>query len=286
MGNAPQMSRSAAWPAYVSAVASASGCSQTTEFERRMRNCIILGAGRSGTSMLAGVMHGSGYFTGETLLKPTPSNPKGYFESEEINTLNDELISTVIPVRPRRPRGYLYPWRLPSGLLWLADIDLNVELQPNPEQATRIRRLLSRTPFCLKDPRFCYTLEAWRPALEDVVYLCVFREPGRTALSMKQNIREESYRGFHLTRARALRVWSSMYRHVLASRRDDERWVFVHYEQILDGSAIARIESATGARVSTEFIDRSLKRSPDDPDHLPPATRQVYEQLCELAGAC
>jgi hypothetical protein len=246
---------------------------------------MILGAGRSGTSMLAGMMHESGYFMGDTLLEPTPANPKGYFESEEINTLNDELIASVVSVRPRKPRGYMYPWRLPSGLLWLANIDVDVELRPTSGQLARIRRLVANEPFCFKDPRFCYTLGAWRPALDDVVFLCVFREPGRTAASMRQNVREEPYRGYYLTRARALRVWTSMYRRLLMQASQEERWLFVHYDQILDGSAVPRIESAVETQVSTGFIDHTLKRSHDDSSNLPQPTAQVYERLCELAGA-
>ena len=249
-----------------------------------MRNCIILGAGRSGTSMLAGVMNGSGYFMGDTLLEPTSANPKGYFESQEINSLNDQIMSSVVRVRPRKPRAYLYPWRLPSGLLWLADIDVNVALRASPEQLAHIRRLVANEPFCFKDPRFCYTLEAWRPALNDVVFLCVFREPGRTAISMKHNIRDRPYRGFYLTRGQALRTWTSMYRHVLRQHSSvGGEWLFVHYDQILDGSSIPRIEDVLATRASTSFVDRDLRRSRDDSSRLPQRTIQTYRQLCKLA---
>ncbi len=250
-----------------------------------MRNCIILGSGRSGTSMLAGMLHGAGYYMGDQLLEPTPANPKGYFESQEVNLLNDELIASIVPVRPRVPLGCLFPWRLPAGLLWLASIDADVQIRPSPEQLSRIRGLVAKEPFCFKDPRFCYTLDAWRLASEDVVFLCVFREPGRTATSMRQDVRDRPYRGFYLTRARALRVWTSMYEHVLQSSGQDGRWLFVHYDQILDGSAMARIESAVEAGVSSSSIDPSLKRSRDDSSHLPQRTIQVYQRLCELAGA-
>jgi hypothetical protein len=250
-----------------------------------MRNCIILGSGRSGTSMLAGMLQGSDYYMGRSLLEPTPSNPTGYFESREINDLNDELIASVVAVRPARPLGYLCPWRLPAGLLWLASIDADVEIRPTPEQLTQIRQIVVKEPFCFKDPRFCYTLDAWRLALDDVVFLCVFREPGRTAASMKRDLHDRPYRGFYLTRARALRVWTSMYQHVLQKCGKEGQWLFVHYDQILDGSAIGRIERALATEVSTSIVDRSLKRSPDS-DRVPGATTQVYRRLCELAGAC
>src|SRR5665213_3198954 len=175
-----------------------------------MRNCLILGSGRSGTSMLAGMLHGSGYHMGDRLLEPTPANPHGYFESHDVNVLNDELIASVVPVRPKMPLGCLFPWRLPSGLLWLASVDRDVEIHPSAVQLARMRELTSELPFCLKDPRFCNTVEAWRPVLKDVVFLCVFREPGRTAASMRQDVRDRPYRGFYLSRGRALRAWTCL----------------------------------------------------------------------------
>jgi hypothetical protein len=101
---------------------------------------------------------------------------------------------------------------------------------------------------------------------------------------MKRNVRERPYRGFYLTRAHALRVWTSMYQHVLRQHsRLGGAWLFVHYDQILDGSAIPRIERAVAARVGAGFVDRDLRRSPDDSSRLPQRTIQTYRQLCELA---
>lgn len=249
-----------------------------------MRNCIILGSGRSGTSMLAGMLHGTGYFLGDRLLAPTPANPQGYFESHDVNVLNDELIASVVPVRPKMPLGCLFPWRLPAGLLWMASVGGDVEMRPSAGQLSRMRELTATVPFCLKDPRFCYTAGSWSSVLEDVVFLCVFREPGRTAASMRQDVRDRPYRGFHLTRGRALRVWTTMYERALSMSGQDGQWVFVHYDQILDGSALARIESAVEAKVDTSSIDPRLKRSHDDPHRLPLRTLEVYRRLCTLAG--
>jgi len=44
-----------------------------------MKNCIILGSGRSGTSMVAGTLAKSGYFMGDNLYPARESNPKGFF---------------------------------------------------------------------------------------------------------------------------------------------------------------------------------------------------------------
>lgn len=252
-----------------------------------MHSCVIVGSGRSGTSMLAGILRESGYFTGGSQLAPSSSNPKGYFESAEINQLNDQLITTVTAVRPSGPLGYLYPWRMSPGLLWLADLDIETSVHPTHQQLELMERLSSKKPFCFKDPRFCYTLDAWRPVLGEAVFLCVFREPGRTVASVKKDVREqyprERYRNLRLTKDHIFRMWVSMYSHVLEKHSREGRWIFVHYDQIVDGSAIPKIESAINTKVDASFIDPALKRS-RDADKLPRAVAPVYQRLCALAG--
>jgi hypothetical protein len=252
-----------------------------------MRNCVILGSGRSGTSMLAGLLGDCGYFMGESLLRPSSSNPKGYFESEDINHLNDQLIANVTTVRPRGALGYLYPWRLSPGLLWMANLDLNTSVQPTHEQLDQMKALSSKKPFCFKDPRFCYTLDGWRPMLEDVALLCVFRQPGRTVASIKKDVHEqyprERYWNFRLTTDHTFRVWQSMYMHVLEKHYLTGQWIFVHYDQIIDGSAISRIEDAIDAKVDASSVDPTLKRS-QDLSSPPDAVVSVYQRLCTLAG--
>ncbi|NIM13858.1 MAG: sulfotransferase family protein, partial [Candidatus Aminicenantes bacterium] len=55
-----------------------------------MKNCLILGSGRSGTSMIAGILHKAGYFMGDNLYPPRSANPKGFFENWEINEINEK----------------------------------------------------------------------------------------------------------------------------------------------------------------------------------------------------
>lgn len=250
-----------------------------------MRNCIILGSGRSGTSMLAGMLHSSGYYMGDQLLPPTTSNPRGYFEDRAINELNEDLLVQLRPVRPTGKTRRLYPWRLYYGHHWLAVLSLQAAVRATPALTTQMQSFTAQPPYCFKDPRFCYTLEAWRPFLDAAAFLCVFREPGRTAASMITDSHEQEYLSdLKLTRRRALRVWTSMYRHVLEKHMHQGQWLFVHYDQILDGSAIPRIEHLTESRVDTGFIDANLKRSQNS-ESVPRRTAEIYHRLCALAGA-
>jgi len=58
-----------------------------------MNNCIILGSGRSGTSMIAGFLHKDGYFLGDRLYKSRDSSPKGFFERKETKSINEQILS-------------------------------------------------------------------------------------------------------------------------------------------------------------------------------------------------
>ena len=219
---------------------------------------------------------------GDHLLPPTSSNSKGYFEDRVVNNINEDLLARLAPVKPPGPKGRLYPWRLAYGTQWLATVEPKVTVQATKEIAARIESLTCHRPFCFKDPRFCYTLDAWRPALGDTAFLCVFREPGRTAASMITDIREQPY-DVRLSRRRALRVWTLMYQHVLSRHRHHGQWLFVHYDQVLDGSALPRVEALLETEIDYSFVDRRLKRSADSLS-VPRHTADIYRQLCAAAG--
>jgi hypothetical protein len=249
-----------------------------------MRSCVVLGSGRSGTSMVAGTLHPAGYFMGDDLLAPTSANPRGFFEDRAINELNEDLLVQVAPVRPTGRRGRLYRTRLPYGDRWLADVHVPARLHASPELTSRMRDLTRLRPFCFKDPRFCYTLDAWRPTFQEAVFLCVFRQPGVTAASMITSIRERGYlQDLRLSRRRALRIWTSMYAHVLDRHRHRGEWLFVHYDQFLDGSAIPRVEALLETEIDRGFVDRQLKRSTAS-QGVPRRTLDSYRHLCALAG--
>jgi hypothetical protein len=242
-----------------------------------MRNCIIVGAGRSGTSMVAGTLAGVGYFMGEDLHPPREANPKGFFEGPEIKLINERLLEPVI-ARPQRAGPSPIA---PPGSRWLAPVEIGAPIAPTPELEGRMRTAASRAPFAYKDPRFCYTLGAWRAILpEDTVFICVFREPARTANSTLKERSEAPYlRDMSLTYPAALTLWTLMYRHVLDVHSRSGSWLFVHYDQLLDGSAFARMERHLGTPVDRAFADPALKRSCGSGPVDAEASR-AYAELC------
>jgi hypothetical protein len=223
--------------------------------------------------MLAGTLSSAGYYMGEYLIPADEANPKGYFEDDEINAVNEALLAPVTPAYCQPAHG----WR------WLSAVPVGKQLPCPPDVSERIAVQTARIPFCFKDPRFCYTLHAWRRFLPDTVFLCVFREPARTAHSIVKECSSANYlRGLPMDFARAVEVWLFMYRHVLEVHRREGEWLFFHYEQLFEDATLTRLEAALGAPVNRQFPDRSLKRSPAEGPSGPEA-RSVYQQLCMLA---
>jgi hypothetical protein len=250
------------------------------------RNCIILGSGRSGTSLAGGILANGGYFMGDSLVPANDGNPKGFFEDEQVNRINEELLADVVPLPGD---GIIRKLRLRARPLanrqrWLAALPLRISIRCPPYWLERIEALTAQEPFCFKDPRFCYTLATWRPYLNNALLLCVFRHPSVTAESIVTECRRADYlRGVQIDAAGALKVWESMYRHVLEihyPRGGD--WLFVHYDQLLDGSAFPAIETRLGVRLDSQFPDTRLKRSRAG---ARPSARAmvIYQRLCSLA---
>jgi len=155
-----------------------------------MKNLIVLGSGRSGTSAVAGLFRNEpDIFYGYDILEASGGNPTGYYECEVVNALNNILLRqmtgvSLLDVLPtslvRLVEGHI-PWaHRDMRSLWLACPKHRLNWKLSYDIGHLIGRLSRHQPFCLKDPRFGFTLPLWRPYLpSDVKYLVVFRDPGR-----------------------------------------------------------------------------------------------------------
>jgi hypothetical protein len=251
-----------------------------------MKNCIILGSGRSGTSMVAGALADSGYFMGKRLYPGDEGNPKGYFEDWEVNEINEQLLAQVVPARPSGLLGSLFfRSRIPHMQRWLARVPVGTSLPCSSDLEERIRSMTAREPFCFKDPRFCYTLSAWRAALRTVAYVCVFRHPATTAVSIVTECgRVSSLRSLRIDFSTALEIWELMYSHLLETQvPQGGRWLFIHYDQFLSGAAFSKMESELGVTLKRDFVDPTLNRTKHGAT-APEAALSIYAKLCDLAG--
>jgi predicted RNA-binding protein YlxR (DUF448 family) len=228
--------------------------------------------------MAAGCFAKSGYFMGPSLYDPRESNPKGFFESPHINNIN-ELILDTIPEEQ-------YISRPIFGHRWTAALGACATFRDAAQPVDRIMEMVRQEPFCFKDPRFSYTLPVWRPYLRNTAFLCVFREPDNTALSLTNevsNVRISQGIPVYLTHAQALDTWHSIYSSILRQYEKGDRWLFVHYDQILDGSALGGLTALTGAGIDHSFPERKLKRSEAAAVSQRPELKQLYAELCGLA---
>jgi len=250
-----------------------------------MKNVIILGSGRSGTSMVAGTMAKAGYFMGERLLPANNANPKGFFEDEEVNAINEDILASVAPRRPRI-LGNTFFRHIPLPYQrWLLALPGGKSPFTTPAIEKRMKSILENRPFCLKDPRFSYTLPCWRPFLDNAVFIVVFREPMATAKSINKECQcDPQLNSLIMDEHRALKVWECMYKHILNQSRDGgPEWLYLHYEQVLTTVGCDLLTQHTGANVDFTFPEKKLRRSIST-DPPPPSAMGIYSMLCEKAG--
>lgn len=251
-----------------------------------MKNVLILGTGRSGTSMLAGTLAGAGYYMGTDYIPRRAANPKGFFEGREINDLNEDILAPFMHwAKPVRLLTWSFRTNVPGrSQMWLARIGLEETVAGSPRIERKVKELVSHEPYCFKDPRFSYTLPVWLPYLHNAVLLCIFRDPAETANSILRECQEARYlHSLEIDRALALENWRLMYSHILERHVHEGDWMFVHYQQLFEKEMQERVGAFTGADIQGGFPDKSLRRSQSDPDY-PPDIAAIYARLCDLAG--
>lgn len=256
-----------------------------------MRNCLILGSGRSGTSMLAGILHQAGYFLGDKLYPGRESNPRGFFEWGKINRINEDILSpydrkglyALFYEKIIKQHTVFSPGKNQHWLLALPD--KTAVSSHDPAIIKQIGQVVRREPFCYKDPRFCYTLPVWKAYLKpDTAFICVFREPGITVESILKECSTQDYlKDLHIDRRSAYRAWLCLHTHLLTRNTDGwDNFFFVHYNQVYDGSAIEPLSRFLGVKLDAGFVDQALKRTMSR--HQPPArVMTIYRRLCGLA---
>jgi hypothetical protein len=270
-----------------------------------MKNCLILGSGRSGTSMIGGILHNAGYYMGQNLYLPNEANPKGFFENKEINDINELILSSYdkrgfFNVRilntlrwhfekkfPRRSKDlFKGTVHRPCYLQrWLISIPVGIDVRNISRQiAERIAKAIDHKPFCYKDPRFSYTLPVWNKFLDDnTVYLCVYREPNITVKSILKECQIAFYlRNMSITEKSAYNVWFNMYSHILEKHYTKNDFIFCHYKQIYDGTIIEKISEKLNTKLTHSFVAKKLNRTRSN-SAMPKHVVSLYMKLCELS---
>lgn len=264
----------------------------------------IVGAPRSGTSMIAGTLAHPDFHMGTSLVSEDVYNPKGYYESPQVNEVNERMMKPLtyeFPSLLRRHlkgigpvlRGVMFPFVTQEGYRMFAYTSEKKKIPPpSSENQASIRKILRERPFLHKDPRFCFTISHWRSFVPDSKVIVVFRDFRKTAKSMMEFVLDRnSSEMFSMTQRQALWIVRGMYERVLACYDDEggteggaRRWLFVHQEQVLDGTAFDRLEAFTERPLNRGFPDPSLTRSTPTQKQLSGPVRKTYRRLCALAG--
>ena len=225
----------------------------------------VLGAGRSGTSLVTGLFRSSGLHMGEQPYLPREANPHGFFEDREVNSINEELLASCLPQRVESGacgHGHDVPGQ---GQRWLARLPPEITPLATDDLTSRIKAVLAKKPTCLKDPRFCYTLPAWKAVLEPgarVRYFCVFRHPSVVAASVLHECRNAPYlANLAISPELIYANWCLLYRHVLEKHALSGEWLFVAYESLFEDSTLDRIEAFSGHGIDRGLVDPALNRS-------------------------
>ncbi len=257
-----------------------------------MYNLLILGSGRSGTSMITGSLANNGYNFGDdfSYLGKNVANPKGFFEDYEVNTINEDILALHVIHIPEKLRKVFFPSTTFYRSRWLARISKNKSIYKSSLQIDeKIKNLLLKTPFCFKDPRFSYTLPVWlRNISSDTKFVVVFREPEKTAESIVRECNEsKNLSRLKMNKKIALQIWYCMYSHILRNYKTypaKDKWFFIHYDQIFDNQILESLEHFTGAVIKTDFAEKRLSRTNEMVSLSHKKSAAIYSSLCKLAS--
>jgi len=143
----------------------------TKTLKKRTVACIT-GAHRSGTSMVARLLHACGLDLGpeSDLMPPAPDNPDGFWENLSFVAMNDELLNELGGAWDLPPRSTRF-------------IEKRFD-----EMRAKARLLVSAfsrsTVWGWKDPRNSLTLPFWRVIVPKLRTIIVVRNPLEVAYSL------------------------------------------------------------------------------------------------------
>ncbi|HDR4601782.1 TPA: sulfotransferase family protein [Bacillus cereus] len=141
---------------------------------------LILSSHRSGSSATAGILDVLGIHMGDSLLKPSSTNPKGYFENVDFVYLNDKILNSIGAAWDNPPKR--------------EELRCSIELSSDTFSflSKHIKPL-----WGLKDPRMILIFDIWKPCLnqlEDITYIFTWRpiQESISSLISKNKIDEQT----------------------------------------------------------------------------------------------
>jgi hypothetical protein len=217
---------------------------------------LVLGMHRSGTSALTGALGLCGAALPAQLIPANENNPKGYFESETLYRLHDELLVEA-------GTSWSDPCSFPQAWFGSAAAESWVD-----RIVAVLEKEIGEAPlFAIKDPRLCRLVPLWLRVVERFgaapVFVLQVRDPLEVASSLSAS------RG--LAEPTALILWLDYFLSAECATRDQRR-TFVTYPELLAGwrGLVAKLEADLGIQLPRrarnaeaevdEFLSSSLHR--------------------------
>lgn len=141
--------------------------------DKFMKNAIILGAGRTGSSVLAGLIYQTGYYINAEAIEPRSRYPLGDYENPELQEMNRKIFQSV-----DYPFDVVQHDRYPSiekikALKWEVDDSIDSIYKKFLEKNE------ANHPWLWKDPRLSFTIHFWVQGLDlrNTVFIHTTRAP-------------------------------------------------------------------------------------------------------------
>ena len=160
--------------------------------ENNLRRCVlVLGAHRAGTSVLARSLTAVGVELGGSLIKPQLDNPKGFFEDQTVNEIDQAFLHHI---------GIRWDTLVfPSAIV----PEVIAEYQDRIKNEV-CNRFFDNPLWGLKDPRISRLWHLWLPVLSDVGVQPVFILASRHPLSVAQSLARRD----NMPQVQALALWA------------------------------------------------------------------------------
>lgn len=260
------------------------------EIERKV--LFVAGAGRSGTSTMAGLMKIMGLLVPPPEVPADATNPKGFAEPAWAVEFHDDLLRRAeVQVGDARPAA------------WFKTGQVGGRERPRADAAAWLEEHLAANPeLVVKDPRLAWFITMWEAAAARVqatpVFVTMLRSPAEVVAS------KETYYANRLGSAHLAASWVNMLLHTERATRShgESGRVFVRYGDLLDDwtKTVMHVGESlqlqhilhAGTEVIREghrFVDPGLRRMTRSLDELQLPTRlqtivaESWEALNTLA---
>jgi GT2 family glycosyltransferase/Flp pilus assembly protein TadD len=241
----------------------------------------IAGMHRSGTSMVAQLLHNCGLYLGnkEDILGPAPDNQDGFWENVRFVHLNDEIL--------RRLGG---AWDFPPILRpgWERGKEITHLIEPAAELVNTFSR---HETWGWKDPRNSLTAPFWEEVIGqgNIKYVICLRNP----LEVARSIYKRNFNSF----AFSFNLWH-VYQKTIINQTPSDRHIITHYESYFKDpeQELKRILSFLEIEASDDLVAKACSKIARNLRHYSlskedlvkaGASRdliQFYDEMCSQAG--